>query len=107
YIYTDKGHEEESVKIAHAFLKQQEVSEDMLNLVEQLILATKRELEPKHKLEGIIKDADCGHLASEDFIDISDNLLKEINAKNQNQLSEAEWMKQNLEFLKNHLFYSN
>ncbi|PWI29012.1 phosphohydrolase [Flavobacteriaceae bacterium LYZ1037] len=107
YIFTDKGHEEESVKIAHAFLKQQDVSEGMLNLVEQLILATNNEYIPKDKLEGIIKDADCGHVASEEFLDISENLLKEMNAKNQNHLSEIEWMKQNLNFLKNHLFYSS
>ncbi|MCX7547800.1 DUF5706 domain-containing protein [Xanthomarina sp. F1114] len=107
YIHTDIGHEVESAKIADAYLKEKEVSEDTLNLVEQLILATKSDYEPKHKLEGIIKDADCGHTASEDFEDISENLMRELNSKNQSYLSEIEWMKQNLEFLKNHSFYSN
>ncbi|MCX7549948.1 Pycsar system effector family protein [Xanthomarina sp. F2636L] len=107
YIHTDIGHEVESAKIADAYLKEKEVSEDTLNLVEQLILATKSDYKPKHKLEGIIKDADCGHIAAEDFEDISENLLRELNSKNQSHLSEIEWMKQNLEFLKNHSFYSN
>lgn len=107
YIYTDQGHEEESVTIAISFLKQQEVPEDLLSLVEQLILATKSEFKPKHKLEAIIKDADCGHIASENFIEISGNLMKEINAKNHKHISEIEWLQQNLVFLKNHSFYSN
>src|SRR5690606_15910075 len=39
-------------------------------------------------------------------IDISENLMKEINAKNQSQLSEIDWLHQNLVFFKNHSFYS-
>jgi predicted metal-dependent HD superfamily phosphohydrolase len=107
FIYTDLGHEEESVKIAHSFLKEQNVPEDTRNLVEQLILATKIELKPNNKLESIIRDADCGHIASDDYLDISENLFKEKNAKNGNHLSEIEWMKQNLDFLKGHSFYSD
>ncbi|HLV40485.1 Pycsar system effector family protein [Xanthomarina sp.] len=107
YIHSDKEHEEESVKMAHSFLKQQGVSEEIQSLVEQLILATKSEYEPKNKLEGIIKDADCGHVASEEFIDISMNLMKELNVKNQCNLSEIAWMQETLVFLKNHSFYSN
>lgn len=106
YVYTEKNHEEKSVKMALSFLKQHKVPEDTLNLIEQLIIATKSEFIPKHKLESIIKDADCGHIASENFIDISENLMKEINAKNQSQLSEIDWLHQNLVFFKNHSFYS-
>ncbi|MBU2920967.1 HD domain-containing protein [Winogradskyella psychrotolerans] len=107
YIYTDIGHEEESVKIARSYLKEQDVPEELLDQVEQLILATKTDLNPNNKLESIIKDADCGHIASDDYLDISENLLKEINAKNDHTLSDIEWMEQNIAFLKNHSFYSD
>ena len=107
YIFLDTGHEEESVKIARSYLKEQNLPQETLNQVEQLILATKIGFKPTSKLEYIIRDADCGHIASEDYLDISENLLKEMNAKNGNSLSEKEWMEQNLEFLKNHSFYSN
>lgn len=107
YIYTDDGHEEESVKIAHAYLNEQNVPLKTQQQVEQLILATKPNIKPTNKLESIIKDADCGHIASDDYLNSSENLLKEINAKNTPNLSELEWMQQNLAFIKNHSFYSD
>jgi predicted metal-dependent HD superfamily phosphohydrolase len=107
FINTDNGHEEESVKIARAYLSQENISEDTLNQIEQLILATKSEVAPNNKLESIIKDADCGHIASDKFLDISENLLQEMNAKNASNFSELEWAKQNLVFLKNHSFYTD
>ncbi|WP_179352716.1 Pycsar system effector family protein [Winogradskyella vidalii] len=107
YIYTDDGHEEESVKIAKSYLKTQDVPEATQEQIEQLILATKKNFKPTNKLEAIAKDADCGHIASEDYLSTSENLLKEINAKNEYQLSKIEWMRENLNFLKNHSFYSD
>lgn len=107
FIYTDNGHEEESVKIARSYLSQQNISEDTQNQIEQLILATKSEVVPTNKLESIIKDADCGHIASDNFLDISENLLKELNAKHISDFSKIEWAKQNLIFLKNHTFYTD
>ncbi|WP_179333602.1 Pycsar system effector family protein [Winogradskyella costae] len=107
FIHTDIGHEEESVKIAHAFLKERHLSEETLKQVEQLILATKIELKPNNKLESIIRDADCGHIASNNYLDSSENLFKEMNAKNGNHISNIEWMEQNLAFLKKHSFYSD
>jgi len=107
YIHAENGHEEESVKIAQAFFTQHDVSKEFQSLVEQLILATKGEAKPKNNLECIIKDADCGHLASNEFIDISMNLWKELNAKNQSEISEIAWLQETLDFVKNHSFYSN
>jgi Uncharacterized protein conserved in bacteria len=105
YIYKDEGHEEESVKIAQAFLAQEDVSEATVSLITQLILATKISVSPNTHLEGIIKDADCGHLASDDFLSVSDNLLQEINAKNEQQFTETEWLQENIRFLKTHFFH--
>ncbi|MBU2927775.1 Pycsar system effector family protein [Winogradskyella psychrotolerans] len=107
FIYTDVGHEEESVKIAQSYLKEQNLPPDTLSQVEQLILVTKKGIKPTNMLEAIIKDADCGHITSDNYLDISENLLKELNAKNEEPLSDKEWMQQNLEFLKNHTFYSD
>ncbi|WP_178983246.1 Pycsar system effector family protein [Winogradskyella helgolandensis] len=107
FIFIDTGHEEESVKVAHAYLKEKNVPQETLDQVERLILATKTGLKPTSKLEYIIRDADCGHITSDNYLDISENLLKELNAKNGNLLSDKEWMEQNLEFLKNHSFYSD
>ncbi|RBP33098.1 putative metal-dependent HD superfamily phosphohydrolase [Oceanihabitans sediminis] len=107
YIHLDSGHEEESVKIALSFLEKHAVAKESQDQIKQLILATNKDYIPSNKLECILKDADCGHLASSDYIEISDYLLKEINAKNQSEISDLEWMQENLKFLKNHTFYSN
>ena len=106
YVKVDDGHEVESVGIVHQFMKDAGLSESDLSIVEQLILVTKIGEEPKTLLQKIIKDADCAHVASEDFIEISDRLRLELKYKKEEEISELDWLKQNKEFIFKHKFYT-
>jgi len=59
---------------------------------------------PSSNLEKVIKDADCSHLSSPDFIKTSELLRLEIQAKTGEKISKSDWIKTNLNFLAKHQF---
>ena len=107
YINIDLGHEVESVKIATDFLQDKGLKADELQTIEKLILVTKKDSIPLTKLEMILRDSDCAHVAMDDFFDISEKLRNEISLKKEVELKEFDWYIQNREFLKNQRFYTN
>lgn len=101
-------HEDLSASIATSFLKSQQFEEDKINLVTNLILATRNGHEPKTELEKIIRDADSSHLGSKDFTIVTELLRKEWELMCNKPLTEAEWLAENIDFLTNrHRFYTD
>jgi len=101
-------HEEKGVEIATNFLKKHNVSEKGINSISSLILATKLDYKPKTLLEKIIRDADCAHIGSKNFSDITVLLRKEWELNCNKTLNDGEWLKENINFLtKKHRFYSD
>ncbi len=108
YTKSIEDHEAESVKIASAFLKERQVPENDINLISNLILATKMGYNPLNQLEKIIRDADCAHIGSKRFMDITELLRKEWDLACDKKMSEEEWLSMNIDFLSNeHRFYTN
>ncbi|WP_434036626.1 Pycsar system effector family protein [Formosa sp. 4Alg 33] len=107
YVNTDVGHEEESVKIASQFLEHAGWSKEEIAKIERLILVTKADVVPKTLLEKIMKDADCAHVASDNFFESTERLRQELKYKNEQPISELDWLIQNKEFISNHKFYTN
>ncbi|MDG1728999.1 MAG: DUF5706 domain-containing protein [Algibacter sp.] len=109
YTKTIKNHEDESVVIAKDFLKQQKVSETDIKAVCDLILATKMAYDkPKNQLEKIIRDADCAHIGSKNYIEISELLRKEWELNCDKTLTESKWLDENINFLSTkHRFYTD
>jgi predicted metal-dependent HD superfamily phosphohydrolase len=108
YIKSIKKHELQSAKIAEAFLISQNCNEEDIEAITQLILATQMNYEPKTKLEKIIKDADCAHIGSKNYVDISELLRKEWELTCDRKLTEVEWLEENINFLSTkHRFYTN
>ena len=107
FVKGAEGHEEESAMIAEKFLKDQKMKNSEIKSIKALILATKMENEPTNILEGLIRDADCAHLASKNFFDVSELLRKELELTVDKTFTDAEWLNENIEFLtKNHRYYS-
>ncbi len=99
-------HEEESVRIMKAKLREWDVDESRISEVERLILATKMPHKPTDILTGIMCDADLFHLCQPDFYKSSEKLRKEINCTCCKSIQPAEWVRMNLEFLKNHRYFT-
>jgi predicted metal-dependent HD superfamily phosphohydrolase len=108
YIEGFENHEKESVKIASAFLKEKDQSEEFIAKVSSLILATVKEYVPKTHLEKIIKDADYAHLMGTEYVTTCELLRLELKNTGNVSFSNAEWAKENLNFLLNkHRFYTD
>nr|WP_206735968.1 Pycsar system effector family protein [Aequorivita sp. KMM 9714] len=107
FVEVDKGHEEVSVKIVQEFLQSNQVSKDIIDLVADLILVSIKDVEPKTKLQKLIKDADCSHVASENYFEISNLLRKENSLKLNTSFTDLEWLEGNKEFFEWHKFYSD
>ena len=108
--YTKKfvGHEEESVKIANDFLKENNVEDDVIKMVEECIMATKFDSNPTTKLGKIIKDADSSHLAKEYFLETSEFLRQELQLLNIKNYSPVEWLEENIHmFTEKHKYHTN
>ena len=72
------NHEEKSAQIAEEFLKQNNYPVDKINKVKACILVTNLTLQPKNKLEYIIRDADVIHLGKKSFYKRNSELRQEI-----------------------------
>ncbi len=107
--YTVKfdGHEEESIKIAKDFLSRNQVADDVIEMVEECIGATKFSSTPNTKLEKIIRDADSSHLAKEYFEDTSEFLRQELQLMNIHNYTSEEWLDENIKlFTEKHNYYT-
>lgn len=108
YVEGYENHEKSSTKIAADFLREKGKSEDFIALVSSLILATVKEYEPKTHLEKIIRDADYAHLMGEEYTTTCELLRLELKNTGIVSFSNAEWTRENLNFLLNkHRFYTD
>lgn len=108
YTKTNEGHEEESVKITTAFLKENNASADIIEAVNTCILETKFKDSPKTELGKIIRDADASHFGKKYFAEASEFLRKELEVQGIASYSPNEWLNENIKVLtKKHEFYTD
>lgn len=108
YVNGYEDHEEKSIKIVADFLKEKGKSAEFIDKVSGLILATAKEYQPKTHLEKIIKDADYAHLMGTEYTTTCELLRLELKNTGIVSFTNAEWTKENLNFLLNkHRFYTD
>lgn len=102
------NHEQKSVVIARKFLQQNNVSPDVINKVEELILVTQGCENPKNILEEIIKDADCSHFGDPNYSGVSELLRAEWKETLNKEYTDLQWAVLNRELLLNcHRYYTD
>ncbi|WP_028892342.1 Pycsar system effector family protein [Tenacibaculum sp. 47A_GOM-205m] len=107
YTVNPDNHEEESVVIATDFLKNEEVSDEVIDEVSRLITTTKMGVSPNTEVEKILKDADCSHVGSKNYSDFNELLRKERELVCNRTIKDVEWDDANLNFLTKHRFYTS
>ncbi|SHI37521.1 Pycsar system effector family protein [Algibacter luteus] len=108
YTKSRENHEEESVKIATKFLKEQEADDKVIEAVSECIMATKFKDSPKTELGKIIRDADASHFGKKYFAEASEFLRKELEVQGIATYSPSEWLNENIKVLtKQHEFYTD
>ena len=101
------GHEDVGIKLAKEFLGKNAYPKDSIDKVVSLINATRMPRNPKNNLEEIICDADLHHLGTNKYDEKSHLYKNEIEALENCVISEKDWLKTNIKFLKDHKFYTS
>ncbi len=105
FIKKYSGHEKAGCAIVKKFLPQFEYSNEQIDIICGMIMATKIPQTPRNLLEKIIADADMDYLGRVDFYKIGNRLKLElfhIKAIN----TELEWNKLQINFLNQHHYFT-
>jgi len=99
------NHEFFGTQLANDMLPKYNYSKEYINVINDVIMATKMPPDPNTLLEKIICDSDLDYLGRRDFIGVSDTLYKEL--KEQNKIGSLnDWNKLQVKFLEIHHFYT-
>jgi len=105
FMFTYDEHEEASCNLAKKELPAYAVSDDEIDWICGMIMATRIPQIPLNHLERIICDADLDYLGRDDFFDISQTLYQEL--KNKEIINKLdEWNKVQVSFFKQHLYFT-
>jgi len=107
YVKAIEGHEEKSVEIATSFLRGNGYPQEKIARVAGCIRATKMPQNPKTLMEQVLCDADISHLASKDFLEVSELIRLEIEHRMGRKLAEAEWLTMNTIFVAGHQYHTD
>ncbi len=99
-------HEEMSVKLVKEILPEYYYTQEQIDIVCQLILATKMPPRPKNLLEQIICDADLDYLGRIDFIPVSNKLYQELHEHGKIGTLK-EWSELQIKFIEGHQYFTN
>ncbi|HEY6504156.1 MAG TPA: Pycsar system effector family protein [Chitinophagaceae bacterium] len=101
------GHEEESTRIAEAFLAERQIGPPVIEKVKHCIRATRMPQSPGNLIEQIICDADLYHLGTGEFERENKLLRKELITQLDKDISKKEWRKENISFLQTHRYFTD
>nr|MBK9652380.1 HD domain-containing protein [Bacteroidota bacterium] len=106
FTQTYNNHEFVSTQIAREVLPKYGYSDEQIDLVSSLIMATVYPPQPKNKLEMIISDADILYIGEDDFDNVAKKL--EIEFKHEAIINDHnDWLRTEYNFLKNAKFYTD
>jgi uncharacterized membrane-anchored protein YitT (DUF2179 family)/predicted metal-dependent HD superfamily phosphohydrolase len=99
------GHEEVSCSFAKTFLPQFEYSNEQIDEICELIMATKIPQTPQNKLGEILCDADLYYLGTDDYKPKAETLYQELFEAGLIK-SREEWVHHQIKFLHSHVYFT-
>lgn len=105
FISTYQGHEEESCRLARVSLPNFGYTDEQIEKICGLIMATKIPQTPTNYLERIMADADLDYLGRDDFWNISRSLYEELHEREMVTDIDS-WNKIQVLFLENHQYWT-
>ena len=108
FIKSNDNHESHSAEIAKIFLTKEKIPAKIIAKVQQCILITKMQEEPKNILEKIMLDADCGHLGHKIYSETNELLREEWRLLELKDVTDSKWVQENINFFtKKHRYYTD
>ncbi len=105
FIRSPKNHEASGADLAREILPAFAFKADLINDIENMILATRLPQSPVTKLEKVLCDADLDYLGREDFYETGEKLFKEMQDQGVVE-SEREWNLVQRTFLQSHRYHT-
>ncbi|TLX75172.1 HD domain-containing protein [Labilibacter sediminis] len=106
HVINYDDHELHSTEIARRMLTKYHYSDEILDKVCGLIMATKFPPAPQNILEKVICDSDLDYLGRADFIPVSNMLYEELKVRDLIG-SFNEWNEKQLSFIKKHQYFTD
>jgi len=106
FLISTKEHEKIGCGIVMESLPKFGYNEDEINIICDMIMATKIPQSPKNHLEQILCDADLDYLGREDFYPIGNTLFEELKAQ-KIVADSLTWNNIQIKFLESHQFHTN
>ena len=101
FIVQAENHEQISCDIAQQYLPDFGYSQQQIDTIKGMIMATKIPQTPLNHLEQIMADADLDYLGRDDFQVISDRLFQELEIPDKNK-----WNKIQIAFFEKHSYFT-
>lgn len=105
FIIGSHNHEMYSCQIARCYLPDFGYSEEEIDRINEMIMATKIPQSPTNKLAQLLCDADLDYLGRDDFYRIGDSLFQELKSREVVAEDQA-WMEIQIDFLERHSFFT-
>ncbi|MCB9235488.1 MAG: HD domain-containing protein [Bacteroidia bacterium] len=106
FIYGPKEHETRSCQMVREELPAMGFTDQQIEVICGMVMATKIPQSPKNLLEEVICDADLFYLGTPDYDQIADLLYREFQAYDVLQ-DEGAWINLQIKFLENHNYFSD
>lgn len=107
YTMGCEHHEHNSALAAEKLLKDWGAPQTKIEAVNKAIEATVMPQNPKDIVGQVLCDADLSHLATENLMDVSSRLRKEMSVTKSKEFTDEEWYKFNIDFLENHRYFTH
>jgi len=105
FVNQSKEHEAKGCEIARVQLPKFNYTEEEIEIICGMIMATKIPQSPTNLLEQIICDSDLDYLGRDDFWHIGNNLFKELSVYGILN-DEKDWNRLQLKFLTSHSYFT-
>ena len=105
FVERREGHEAASVRIAQAHLPAFGYQQSQIDAIGQMIMATRLPQSPATPLAAMLADSDLDMLGRGDFFGLNQLLRAELAAI-ADPVSDAEWYRQQLAFVRQHRYWT-
>jgi len=105
FIKSREGHEEESCKIARQHLPGYNYRPVEIEIICDMIMATRLPQSPHNRMEEILCDADLDYLGRDDFFALSNKLYSELCREGLIE-NEEEWNREQADFMGGHSYHT-
>ena len=105
FVHQYSNNEEIGAELAKKVLPRFGYTDDQIEVIHQLINATKVPQQPKNHLEEIICDSDLDYLGGDEFYPIADKLKRELMERNFIS-NDKQWDELQIKFLEAHKYFT-